>query len=156
MTKFNLDLDEHAAACVAAAQIGPEPGELVLSIRQPFAWLAAGGYKIVENRSWTTPHRGLVWIHASQAVQAPRKEAIDWMKTDGGLRKEDAARYKDVTSAVIGCVWLADVFDAVKSPPPFLTGNIHAGRSAFWWWFSAAALLAEPVEAAGKLKLWKW
>ncbi|MFH1486692.1 MAG: ASCH domain-containing protein [Chloroflexota bacterium] len=35
-----------------------------LSIRQPWAWLIANGYKDVENRTWPTKFRGRVYIHA--------------------------------------------------------------------------------------------
>ena len=37
-----------------------------LSIRQPWAWLIACGYKDVENRDWPTRVRGVVGIHASK------------------------------------------------------------------------------------------
>ena len=36
-----------------------------LSIRQPLAWLIAHGYRDVDNRSWATPYRGPILIHAS-------------------------------------------------------------------------------------------
>lgn len=41
-----------------------------LSIRQPWAWLIAHGHKPVENRSWPTPHRGDLLIHAGQQFDA--------------------------------------------------------------------------------------
>jgi hypothetical protein len=43
-----------------------------LSIRQPWAWLIANGYKTIENRSWSTKFRGEFFIHASKAMT--RKE----------------------------------------------------------------------------------
>jgi hypothetical protein len=39
-----------------------------LSIRQPWAWLIAQGYKDVENRGWPTRYRGLVAIHAARQL----------------------------------------------------------------------------------------
>lgn len=39
-----------------------------LSIRQPWAWLIANGYKDIENRSWNTTYRGEFFIHASKAM----------------------------------------------------------------------------------------
>ncbi len=39
-----------------------------LSVRQPWAWLIAEGYKDVENRTWPTRYRGSVAIHAAQQV----------------------------------------------------------------------------------------
>ena len=39
-----------------------------LSIRQPWAWLIANGYKGLENRSWNTTYRGEFFIHASKGM----------------------------------------------------------------------------------------
>lgn len=36
------------------------------SIKQPWAWLIAAGYKDTENRSWPTKFRGRFYIHAGQ------------------------------------------------------------------------------------------
>lgn len=46
---------------------------LALSIKQPWAWLIAKGYKDIENRTWPakvggTPFRGRIFIHASKIV----------------------------------------------------------------------------------------
>lgn len=38
----------------------------ILSIHQPWAWAICSGYKNVENRSWSHPHRGRLLIHASK------------------------------------------------------------------------------------------
>ena len=38
-----------------------------ISIKQPWAWLIANGYKTVENRKWYTGHRGDILIHASKS-----------------------------------------------------------------------------------------
>ncbi|MDE4918331.1 ASCH domain-containing protein [Cupriavidus metallidurans] len=39
-----------------------------LSIRQPWAWLIAQGFKDIENRTWRTSFRGRVLIHASKGM----------------------------------------------------------------------------------------
>jgi ASCH domain len=39
-----------------------------ISIRQPWAWLIVNGHKDVENRSWSTKHRGQILIHASKVM----------------------------------------------------------------------------------------
>lgn len=39
-----------------------------ISIRQPWAWLIAHGWKNIENRSWRTRFRGPVLIHASKSI----------------------------------------------------------------------------------------
>lgn len=39
-----------------------------LSLHQPWAWAVVHGYKDVENRSWSTTHRGPLLIHASKRL----------------------------------------------------------------------------------------
>jgi ASCH domain len=39
-----------------------------LSVRQPWAWLIANGFKDIENRSWDTSYRGLILIHAGKQI----------------------------------------------------------------------------------------
>lgn len=39
-----------------------------LSVRQPWAGLIVAGHKDVENRSWYTPWRGQLLIHAAQKI----------------------------------------------------------------------------------------
>lgn len=36
-----------------------------LSLRQPWAWLVAAGYKTIETRTWSSKYRGPLLIHAS-------------------------------------------------------------------------------------------
>lgn len=42
---------------------------LALSIRQPWAWLIVNGFKDVENRTWPTPYRGPLLIHAGKTMR---------------------------------------------------------------------------------------
>jgi len=39
-----------------------------LSFKQPFAWLIANGYLLVDDRTWGTQYRGPVLIHASKGL----------------------------------------------------------------------------------------
>jgi hypothetical protein len=39
-----------------------------LSFKQPFAWLIANGYLLVDDRSWGTQYRGPILIHASKGL----------------------------------------------------------------------------------------
>ncbi len=41
-------------------------GRTCLSIQQPWAWLIVNGYKDIENRTWRTPYRGPLYIHAGR------------------------------------------------------------------------------------------
>ena len=48
-----------------------------LSIRQPWAWLIARGFKPIENRTWNTRFRGRLLIHASKAFD---KDGYEWVR----------------------------------------------------------------------------
>lgn len=39
-----------------------------LSLKQPYAWLIANGYLLVDDRTWGTPYRGPILIHASKGI----------------------------------------------------------------------------------------
>jgi hypothetical protein len=48
-----------------------------LSVRQPFADLIVRGVKPIENRSWRTRYRGLIYIHAARLPHRMPREAIE-------------------------------------------------------------------------------
>ena len=52
---------------------------MCLSMHQPWATLLIRGIKMHEGRSWYTPHRGRLWIHA--AAKEPEREIIAQMET---------------------------------------------------------------------------
>jgi hypothetical protein len=65
-----------------------------LSIAQPYAHLIATGLKRVENRTWMTGYRGLIYIHAGKTH--------DWLCLDSSGVDE---RYKlDVKGMAFGAV----------------------------------------------------
>lgn len=48
---------------------------LILSVRQPWAWLIVNGWKNIENREWSTRVRGRILIHASKTMTIGDYEA---------------------------------------------------------------------------------
>jgi hypothetical protein len=48
-----------------------------LSVRQPFADLIARGIKPIENRSWRTRYRGLIYIHVARLPHRMPREEIE-------------------------------------------------------------------------------
>ncbi|WP_165228423.1 ASCH domain-containing protein [Aquisphaera insulae] len=48
-----------------------------LSVRQPWAWLIAHGFKPVENRTWDTKVRGPILIHAGKSFD---REGYEWIR----------------------------------------------------------------------------
>ena len=83
-----------------------------LTVRQPWAWLLVNGFKDIENRSWTTKHRGPLLIHASQQL-APHLDDI---------RKDILRRFgikipdKLETGGIVGQVEIADCVTTTTSP----------------------------------------
>lgn len=93
-----------------------------LSIRQPWAWLIAQGFKDVENRSWATTVRGQILIHAGKAFD---KEGYAWVKQEfPQIPLPTPAEFE--FGGVVGC---ADLVDCV--PPD----SDIAGRIDSPWYF---------------------
>jgi hypothetical protein len=62
---------------------GPLP-TIALSLRQPWAWLVANGYKDIENRNWKINHRGPCLIHASKGLTNKEyQEVLAWLREHG-------------------------------------------------------------------------
>ncbi|MFJ4787628.1 VVA0879 family protein [Streptomyces sp. NPDC088794] len=70
-------------------RLAPVPQEVprVLSIRQPWAFAVAEGFKPIENRSQRTHHRGPIFIHASRLPL--RSVAIVRYSDDAAIRLDE-------------------------------------------------------------------
>lgn len=66
-----------------------------LSLKQPFAWLIANGYLLVDDRSWGTSYRGPILIHASKGLY---EEYYQYIKshTDIPIPDRDQLEYGGV------------------------------------------------------------
>jgi len=90
-------------------------GPRILSLKQPWAWAVAAGKKTIENRTWSTPYRGTVYIHASSKLD---RAAIDWLRDQA--QATPPAEF--VHGAVIAVVEIVDVLtqpDAAAFAPWF-------------------------------------
>lgn len=74
-------------------------GRVMTRIMAAFAWALMAGLKPVENRSWVTDYRGLLWIHASTIPDRSRPDLMVRATEDGPL----------VTGALLGHVELVDI-----------------------------------------------
>ena len=112
-----------------------------LSIRQPWAELIIRGIKDVENRSWSTEHRGPLAIHAARTFyfnlddKAEREEWED-LCDEYGLDKD-----KLVYGALVGTVDVVEVTKQVKSKW-HIQGN-------WGWYVKDAKRLEKPVAKRG-------
>ena len=81
-----------------------------LSVRQPWADLIVWGIKDVENRSWPTPFRGRLLIHAGRRVD---REAIARLERRFGVVLP--AGYEPRRGVLLGSVEVVDCVDAHPS-----------------------------------------
>ena len=81
-----------------------------LSIRQPWAWLIAHGWKDVENRTWKNGFRGWFAIHAARAV--PKEDELVAIEREYTVM---IPRGELCYGGLIGTAWLKDCVRESKS-----------------------------------------
>lgn len=127
----------------------------VLSVRQPWAALIMAGLKDIENRTWTTRHRGLLGIHASQTRLPLADQArIRHVLTRNGPRRtrRRIALVLDgelVYGALLGTVQLIDVChsDTCQCSP-------WHEEDAYGWKLRKPTTFPRPRPMPGRLGLW--
>jgi hypothetical protein len=101
-----------------------------LSLRQPWGDLLVYGVKDVENRRWSTRHRGLLVIHAAQTLD------VDAMGTVGHLLTREPP-----TGVLIGTV---EVLDCVRE-----SASPWAWPGQWHWLIADAVAFDEPLPCRG-------
>ena len=103
----------------------------ILSLKQPWAWAVAAGKKTIENRTWSTPYRGTVYIHASSKLD---RRALDWLRDQAHVTPP--AEF--VHGAVVAVVEIVDVLTQPEAaafapwffgPYGFVLANIRPLRT---------------------------
>jgi hypothetical protein len=127
-----------------------------LSVRQPWTWAIARGFKTVENRTWSTPYRGPLAIHAGQrwddSGEVALRFVVDTLRAQGlPCALQDEWPLSGV-GMVVATVDLVDICgDGVHGEcdcgPWAAAGQMH-------WRLANARPLAAPVAAKGRLGLW--
>jgi hypothetical protein len=135
----------------------------VLSIRQPFAALVVCGLKRFEARTWSTPYRGEIAIHASSVVT---RAAMDEMLKDELFRTAmELAEIDDARTlpqrAIVGTAVLKDIHTArevaardnvVEIDFVLCGGDLHEEDQL--WRLEEPTELQNPIPINGKLNLW--
>lgn len=119
------------------------PGPRVLSIRQPWAWAIAAGRKKLENRTWRTPYRGPVFIHASMRLE---RHAVTWLSSKA--RVQPPRQY--VFGSIIAVATLKDVVtrSGAKRFRPWFFGP-------YGLVFTGVRALRSPIKTRGRLGLYR-
>jgi len=123
-----------------------------LSILQPWATLVALGAKHYETRSWNTPFRGLLAIHASKSFSPWARDLCLEPPFREALRGRDLP-----LGAIVGYAHLVATYSTNRMPELTDTerafGNYQPDR--FAWEFRNVQWLPVPIPCKGNLGLWE-
>lgn len=129
-----------------------------LSVKQPWASLIACGAKRYETRSWATPHRGPLAIHASTRFPRGGGAWLDDAVLMGALVQLGPPSAWPLGSVVavavlVECVPTVPLTDGLERLE-LACGDFAPGRWA--WHLEQVHPLPAPVPARGRLGLWEW
>jgi activating signal cointegrator 1 len=131
---------------------------VALSLTQPWATLVVAGAKLVETRSWRTPHRGHLAIHASKGFPRWAKDLCSEEPFLSALIVAGLASERDLPlGALLGSVSLVDcvpttgieVADISDQERAF--GDYSPNR---WAWLLENPERHTPQPCNGALSLW--
>lgn len=145
-----------------------------LTLTQPWATLVIRGRKQVETRSWSTPYRGPLAIHAAAGWTADDREfAADlmdagvlpqgWVTTNRSIKPDlplgrilGTVRLVGVipTFALVEYGPRTNIAQHVIGPLEREYGDYSPGR--FAWLLADVEPFPEPIPARGALGLWDW
>jgi hypothetical protein len=118
----------------------------VLSVRQPWASYLVSGLKTVELRSWSTRHRGWIWIHAGKKLDL---DAVKLLQ----LRGDDFSRGGLVGLAKLeDCVLFESEEEWLRLRDEHLSPGFYPG-TCFGWRFSDSFVIDRIIECPGELGL---
>lgn len=152
----NVDLAEGSLGSAAGASTreGDDSDQgLCLSMWQPWASLLVCGIKVVEGRSWSTAHRGRLWIAAAAKKAAPEemRTVIDQHVAQGPAGKPLPKIFP--TSCVLGCVDIVDCLTLEQYQANVPDPLQRQSESAFVFVCANHKTLKTPVPISGDHKI---
>lgn len=140
---------ERRAAEASAFDFAASPDLKALTIRAPWAWAIAQGWKRVENRSWATNFRGRIAIHAAVSKESDADAAA----TFTSLGIEPPTEF--VRGAIIGTVELVDVLPLDEFLRRFGGDRFDRGFALGpLCWVLREPRLCVPTPCSGNFQLW--
>lgn len=117
-----------------------------LTICQPYAELIARGDKPIENRTWATPYRGPLAIHAGKSRE--------WMThMDDALYPGMAFGAVIAVADLVACLHL----NGQAWPGAYRHLRDHEHANGPWCWIlDNVRRLPSPIYARGAQGLWEW
>lgn len=135
-----------------------------LTLAQPWATLVAIGAKKIETRSWPTPHRGLVAIHAAKTISrvGGKLRLSNLCSSPRFSRALSEFGYLPKSLPLGGIIATAEIVNCVSTnlsaelPPQdsdeYAFGDYAANR--FMWFLNDVRVLPNPIKCVGAFKLW--
>lgn len=117
-----------------------------ISIKQPWAWLIANGYKTVENRKWYTGHRGDILIHASKSKKDLERD-LEYVRQ---VFKIGIDQDQLIFGQVLA---VADLIACTKEPKDRIDQYWH--DKGHFAWILRRIRQIDPFEVRGKLNLFE-
>ena len=125
------------------------PDLKALTIRAPWAWAIAQGWKRVENRSWATNFRGRIAIHSAVSKESDADAAA----TFAALGIEPPSEF--VRGAIIGTVELVDILPLDEFLRRFGDDRFDRGFALGpLCWVLREPRLCVPTSCSGNFQLW--
>lgn len=146
-----------------------------LTLTQPWATLVAIGAKRIETRSWKTPYRGELAIHAAKGLGKLSKWRFISMLDEEPFKSVLKAHFGEyrapyfphpmlnnlpggaivATCTILDCFAITTSFaDNAISSQERAFGDYTPGRYA--WLLANVQKLETPIPAKGALGLWEW
>lgn len=113
-----------------------------LTVCEPYATLIMRGLKPVENRTWATPYRGRIYLHAGKSRQ--------WLTLDDAETRDvayDIPLSEMHFGAIIGTVNLVDCVHIDDMPKKYPAIADHHHTNGPWCWI---------VESPTPIGPWPW
>lgn len=134
---------------VPTLDLDASPTLKALTIRAPWAWAIAQGWKRVENRSWATRFRGRIAIHAAVSKESDADAAA----TFASLGIEPPSEF--VRGAIIGTVELVDILPLNEFLRRFGDDRFDRGFALGpLCWVLREPRLCVPTPCSGNFQLW--
>ncbi len=130
-----------------------------ITLWQPWASLVAIGAKTIETRSWSTPYRGELAIHA--AKRNPLFSSLDFHQLVRDVFKKFGIDYNVPLGVIVATCELVDVFPVENFWPMLHDHPLEASfgdwsEKRFGWQLSNIKMLEPPIPARGSQGFWNW
>lgn len=122
---------------------------------EPWATLIKEKQKHIETRSWKTEYKGELYIHAS-LKSINRNDILTQILLE--IISDKSMKYGSIIckSNLVDCIYMDEAFisNIEKNKKEYMCGFYEIGRYA--WILEDTEVLAEPILAKGKLRIWDY